>query len=183
MEEIQIYLISLNSSLKLSSLSKEAFKFINSIISNTQTNPEIEFNSINKNKVGLYLYNHKTKSEKDKRQDSLSIQISSSEFFIKYLIPFLDDLTFLTKKGKDYQDWKTIINLKRRGWNYDPTTKNYLLALKNRMNNHRLSTNLVAYTKNIYFISNNQLYSVVKDLLKKSNIELHSNGKFWIKSK
>ena len=51
------------------------------------------------------------------------------------------------------------------------------------MNNHRLSTNFLSYTENLDFIPNSQLDSVVTDLLNKSNIELHSNGKFWIKSK
>lgn len=162
MEEIQIYLTSLS----LPATSPKAAKGTPAL-----------------NKVVLSLYNHKPKSAKDKRQDSFILQISNSEFLIKYLIPFLENFTFLTKKEKDFQDWKLILELKRRGWNYDPESRKDLLALKNRMNNHRLSTNLRAYNDNIDLIPDSQLNSAVIDLLNESNIELHSNGKFWIKSK
>lgn len=170
----------------------EIHKYLNSIpylnfcTSPLNTEPFLEIGRIStesKEMVGIYTSKHNPKSPKDKRQDSIILQSSNSEFFIKYLIPFFDNLTFLSKKQKDYFDWKTIIELKRRGWNYDSENKKILLGLKNRMNNHRLSTNFDSYISNPNYLSESELNSKIIELLNKSNIVIQLDGRVLIKSK
>lgn len=54
--------------------------------------------------IGLYIHKHVAKSAKDKKQDSVIVQVSNTEYFISSLIPFLNKLEFLSKKNKDYSD-------------------------------------------------------------------------------
>lgn len=57
-----------------------------------------------------------------------------------YLVPFLNDLEFLTKKGKDFQDFKLICNLIYNGSHNIIEIKNLILKLSYTMNNYRLSS-------------------------------------------
>jgi hypothetical protein len=57
------------------------------------------------------------------------------------MIPFLDDMTFLTKKGEDFQDFKTICRVMHNGAYRDDEIKRIILKLSYTMNNYRLSTN------------------------------------------
>lgn len=74
------------------------------------------------------------------------------------------------------------MELKKRGWSLDPENQKYLLALINRMNSHRLSTNFDDYLSNKNYMADNILDPKILVLLTQSNLELHSNGKIWIKS-
>ena len=45
-------------------------------------------------------------------------------------------------KGEDYKDWVLINNMMVKGLHRLPSGKSYIEAVKSRMNNARLSTNL-----------------------------------------
>ena len=57
-----------------------------------------------------------------------------------YLIPYLDGLEFITKKYKDYQDFKVLVKVVYYGGNKDKEIKSIILKLSYNMNNYRLST-------------------------------------------
>lgn len=68
------------------------------------------------------------------------VLIIKSEIFInKVLIPYLDSLTFHSKKKLDYLDWKTISQIRNLGLHYLPGGKKLIELIKNQMNNKRLS--------------------------------------------
>ena len=112
----------------------------------------------------------------------IKLFLTDSLFIDQYLIPFLDKLTFLTAKARDYNDWKTLMELRKRGWHLDDQNRVYYLALINRMNFHRLSTNSEGYLSNENFILHSILEPKISVLLSQSNLELHSNGQIWVKS-
>ena len=56
-------------------------------------------------------------------------------------MPFLDDMTFLTKKGKDFKDFKIICKVVYNGAYKDEEIKKIILKLSYTMNSYRLSTN------------------------------------------
>lgn len=64
-------------------------------------------------------------------------------------IPFLDKLTFLYKKGLDYQDWRQVAMLMKDGSHL--TSEGYVIItnIRNRMNNNRLSTNIKTLEDNV----------------------------------
>lgn len=49
------------------------------------------------------------KDNRGNTQPLYKLILSDSIFISKYLIPLFDNLTFLSKKGNDYQDWKTLL--------------------------------------------------------------------------
>ena len=72
---------------------------------------------------------------------SFAVQVSDFYFLIKFLIPFLNNLTWVSKKQKDFYDWVFISQLMSRGLHLTSEGLSYILAIKSRMNNGRLSTN------------------------------------------
>jgi hypothetical protein len=57
------------------------------------------------------------------------------------MIPFLDDMAFLTKKAKDFHDLKIICRVMHNGAYRNEEIKRIILKLSYTMNNYRLSTN------------------------------------------
>ena len=88
----------------------------------------------------------KLKSNTHKPMSSLST--TQVDFFYKFFIPFLDKLTFLSKKKKDYLDWRLAVYVIY--WNKHKTElgKSILFNLGKGMNNNRLSTNMLTYNVN-----------------------------------
>ena len=56
------------------------------------------------------------------------------------LITFLDYLTWCSKKVKDYQDWKTILKIRDKGFHYTEEGLKLIRLIISQMNNRRLST-------------------------------------------
>lgn len=136
-----------------------------------------------KNSTIVPLYEDK-KAKNENSNPMLKIQIRDLNYIGNVLIPFFNSLIWKSKKRLDYLDWKAIFNLKREGKLYLPECKELILAICNRMNLKRLSTN----NTNLKNISGcaaitNDLDLKLKSLLEApSNLELHSNGKIFIKS-
>lgn len=117
------------------------------------------------------------------RKPAVKLVSSNTNFINTVLIPFFDQLTFHSKKEMDFIDWKTISKLKAKGWHHDPNCVPLILALSYRMNNYRLSTNKQSSISNVNSLSNEELDKQISALLNKpSNLELHNNGKIWVKS-
>lgn len=56
---------------------------------------------------------------------------------------FFDNLIWLSKKEKDYQDWRLILNIKNQGLHFTDEGKELIFLISKRMNLNRLSTNIL----------------------------------------
>lgn len=74
-------------------------------------------------------------------QPTITLRISNFNYIYVVLIPFFDQLIFFSKKGLDYQDWKTAASLKKDNKHLLPEGKELITHILNRMNNNRLTTN------------------------------------------
>jgi len=95
------------------------------------------------------------------------------------LIPFLDNLEWISKKFFDYLDWKIIFSLKEKGWHYCDLGREVILAITNRMNSNRLSTRS---NSNLVPTITTDLDAKLKFFLENTNLEIHADGRIWIKS-
>ena len=118
----------------------------------------------------------------ENRRLKTSLNVNDHNFLNTILVPFFNNLIFLTKKDLDYKDWRTILELKTQGWHYSKEGADLITALLMRMNNHRLSNN----GNNLSIIpdvNNINLDEKVLELLSRpSNFEVHPDGKIFIKS-
>nr|YP_009364311.1 LAGLIDADG endonuclease [Ophiocordyceps sinensis]ARF03415.1 LAGLIDADG endonuclease [Ophiocordyceps sinensis] len=74
-------------------------------------------------------------------KSSVALTIKNVRVLNNYLVPFLDDMSFLTKKGKDFQDFKILCKVVYNGAYRKDEIKRIMLKLSYTMNNYRLSTN------------------------------------------
>lgn len=73
-------------------------------------------------------------------KSSVSLTISNINVLNNYLLPFFSDMEFLTKKGKDFNDFKIICKAIYEGAHRKEEIRSLILNLSNTMNNFRLST-------------------------------------------
>lgn len=66
--------------------------------------------------------------------------ITQRDFISNVIIPFFDSLTWLSKKAKDYTDWKLILDLINQGWHFTEEGQKLISLITKGMNNYRLST-------------------------------------------
>jgi hypothetical protein len=71
---------------------------------------------------------------------SVLILIKNIHILNNYFVPYLSDMQFITKKGKDFEDFKLICRLLYTGAHKDNDIKSLILKLSLTMNNYRLST-------------------------------------------
>nr|YP_010836058.1 hypothetical protein QLP54_mgp08 [Phyllosticta yuccae]WGC90073.1 hypothetical protein [Phyllosticta yuccae] len=109
------------------------------------------------------------------------LTINQTDFLTNVLIPFFDNFIWLSKKEKDYQDWRLILNIIKQGKHFTDQGKKLISLISKRMNNNRLSTNLAS--KEEVGISDNSIMERALNLLESpSNYEVQSDGKILIKS-
>jgi hypothetical protein len=157
---------------------KKVMLEIQRFLLNLPSNFPYKIRQKNSNVVPLY---EEKKAKNENSNPMLQIQISDLNYIGNVIIPFFDSLIWKSKKRLDYLDWKAIFNLKREGKYYLPECKDLILAICNRMNLKRLSTNETNLKDNSSIT--NDLDLKLKSLLEApSNLELHSNGKIFIKS-
>lgn len=72
--------------------------------------------------------------------DITSLHISRTDY-LTLLIPFFDSLTRGSKKENDYNDWKTILQLKKLGLHYTEKGVTIINLIISQMNLNRSSTN------------------------------------------
>ena len=68
--------------------------------------------------------------------------IRNTNVLINYLIPYLEKMTFISKKSLDYKDFKLICKAIYNGTYRTENIKQLIIKLSYSMNNYRLSTNL-----------------------------------------
>jgi hypothetical protein len=105
-----------------------------------------------------------------------SIVIRQVEYIKTVLIPFLDSISWRTKKEKDYQDWKSILNILDLGLHYKDEGKNLIQRILDQMNNNRLSTSGKPAVDRTLLLSD-----LAKLLSAGSNYEM-KGGRMYIKS-
>ena len=76
----------------------------------------------------------------NKGKSSASLTIKNIYLLNNYIIPLLNDMEFLTKKAKDFYDFKTICLVVYKGAHRKEEIRSLVLNLSNTMNNFRLST-------------------------------------------
>lgn len=129
------------------------------------------------NHVSMYLT--EAKNDKLNAKGKCNLVVQNIGFITEILIPYFDRLTFQTKKGLDYVDFKNILLLKEKGFHFTPEGLSLIQLILNQMNNNRLSTNSEDNTLE----SRELLLLKIKELLAKpSNIEVKEDGKIFIKS-
>lgn len=104
-------------------------------------------NSLNFDPYSLYkLKNTSTiaiatiKARNNNGKSSASLTIKNIYVLNNYLIPFFSEMEFLTKKGKDFHDFKIICKVVYIGAHRREEIRSLVLKLSNTMNNFRLST-------------------------------------------
>lgn len=80
------------------------------------------------------------KARNDNSKSSVTLIIKNINIINNYLVPFFEDMEFLTKKGLDFKDFKIICKAIYDGAHRKQDIKALLLKLSNTMNNFRLST-------------------------------------------
>lgn len=126
--------------------------------------------------VSLAIYNQ----AKDKDHKAMAQLIVNHRSFISnVIIPFFDSLTWLSKKFKDYTDWKLILDLINQGWHFTVEGEKLIHLITQGMNNYRLSTSFTT-------VEDASRADVKERALKllscPSNFEVQANGKILIKS-
>ena len=76
-----------------------------------------------------------------KSQARVVLTIRNFNYIIEYLIPFFSNLTFFSKKGLDFLDWVLVAKIKLAKLHLTQEGKELILAICNRINNNRLTTN------------------------------------------
>ena len=82
-----------------------------------------------------------TAKARNNNKSTVAITVKNVKVLNNYLLPFLDNMTFLTKKGQDFQDLKIICRAVYNGAYRKDEIKRIILKLSYTMNNYRLSTN------------------------------------------
>jgi len=135
--------------------------------------------------------NEDKKAKNERSNPIVKIQVSDSNYISNVIIPFFDNLIWLSKKELDYLDWKVVLNLKIQGKHFLPEGNDIIVSICNRMNLNRLSTNIKSEACLEGKITKSSAgSSIIKDLDLKikllleapSNLEVHSDGKIYIKS-
>lgn len=105
-----------------------------------------------------------------------------TDYLSNVLVPFLDSLTWLSKKSFDYEDWKWVLEIKNQGKHFTDEGKEVILLIVNRMNNNRLSTSKILKDETKYVAAANLDQRILNLLSTPSNYELQADGKIFIKS-
>nr|AZL93780.1 LAGLIDADG homing endonuclease [Endoconidiophora resinifera] len=96
------------------------------------------------------------KARKNSKASALLI-IKNIYILNNYFVPYLENMPFLTKKGKDFKDFKLICSLLYNGSHKNDEIKSLILKLSNTMNNFRLSTN----PKEVELLNNSEMNILV----------------------
>ena len=111
-----------------------------------------------------------------------SIIVNQTDLLIDVLIPFFDNLIWLSKKKKDYQDWKLILYIIKQGKHFIAEGAELIALISKRMNNNRLSTNLAPSSEEGSCSSQDIQERALNLLSSPSNYELQPDGRILIKS-
>lgn len=82
-----------------------------------------------------------TVKARNNSKNSVALTVSNIRILNNYLVPFFNNMPFLTKKGQDFKDFKIICGVVHNGAYRKDEIKKLILKLSYTMNNYRLSTN------------------------------------------
>lgn len=151
----------LDFSLCQSSTNKELMKSIKAYLENLKNTGGNYTNAIGISEVRSNNPNHKSTTR---------IETTRVPFITNVLIPFLESLTWQSKKYLDFQDWKNILKLKEQGHHLSLKGAKLIDIILSQTNNNRLSTSL-----NHAAVDRKQLLVQVNELLKgPSNFEIRN---------
>jgi hypothetical protein len=77
---------------------------------------------------------------KGKSKPTVSLEIRSVSLLRNYILPFLNTMPFISKKGHDYADFLVICNVLYVGGHNEDRIRDLILKLLSGMNDFRLST-------------------------------------------
>jgi len=102
---------------------------------------ELNFNIYDKIKIeNTSVIARNNQKARNNSKGSILLIIKNVNLLYNYLIPYLDGLEFITKKYKDYQDFKVLVKVVYYGGKKDKEIKSIIFKLSYNMNNYRLST-------------------------------------------
>ena len=102
---------------------------------------EFEFNVYDKIKIeNTSVISINNQTARNNSKGSVLLIIKNTNVLYNYLIPYLDSLNFITKKYKDFEDFKLLVKVIYNGGNRNKEIKSLILKLSYIMNNYRLST-------------------------------------------
>ncbi len=105
---------------------------------------------------------------KGKSKPTVSLEIRSVSLLRNYILPFLNTMPFISKKGHDYADFSIICNVLYVGGHNEDRIRDLILKLLSGMNDFRLSTYKSGSS------SNQTLTSAELTLLKKAGMRSSS---------
>ena len=116
------------------------------------------------------------RSKNPNHESVTRIETTRTLFISGVFIPFLESLTWQSKKYLDFQDWKTVFKLKEQGHHLSEKGGKLIDLIISQTNNNRLSTSL-----NRVVVDREQLLAKVNELLNgPSNFEVRNGRKFVI---
>ena len=65
------------------------------------------------------------------------LEIVKTDYLTNVIIPFFDNLIWLSKKKLDFEDWKLILKIKNDGKHFIEEGKELIKLISKRMNNNR----------------------------------------------
>ena len=114
------------------------------------------------------------KAKNIRSQPLTKLSINDFNYIKLVLVPFLDKLTWFSKKELDYKDWKIVLEIIHQGKQFSKEGQELIFYINKRMNTIRLSINLpFVPIKDIEMRINNLLNAP-------SNYKLSENGKVFI---
>nr|QJT65769.1 LAGLIDADG endonuclease [Fusarium asiaticum]QJT66911.1 LAGLIDADG endonuclease [Fusarium asiaticum] len=116
------------------------------------------------------------RSNNPNHKSTTRIETARIPFITNILIPFLDSLTWQSKKYLDFQDWKNILKLKEQGHHLSEKGSKLIDLIISQTNNNRLSTSL-----NHVIVDREQILAKVNELLDgPANFEIRNSRKFVV---
>lgn len=110
---------------------------------------------------------------------AVNLWVENAKFLNIILIPFLDSLSWHSKKRLDFNDFKSIAILKEKGLHFTEEGQEVIKFIISQINSKRLST----YDKSSKDVDSNLMRERLNKLLNEpSNLEFREDGRVFIKS-
>lgn len=121
---------SIGQSTKDLALMEQLKNFFNSLEGELRrANPNLEWGSYHQKDVAYLSINNEI--------GMVNLAISQRNFITNVFIPFFNNLTWHSKKEKDFQDWKAIINIRNLGLHYTEKGLEVINLILSQMNSNR----------------------------------------------
>ncbi len=130
----------------------------------------------NSNVVKLETYNQAKGRD---HNPMIQLTVNQRDFFTNVLTPFLDELTWLSKKAKDYEDWKLVLHILNQGKHFTQEGKEIIELIYGNMNSRRIHS---SETIKLDGERENLKNRTLNLLSTPSNYEVQPDGRILVKS-